>query len=479
MKFFDYIKMALKNLSRQKTRTILTIVAITIGSLSLILMVSLLIGIRQSIVDTFKNMGAFDLVTVTADPNSVDKNGSIISSGGSSDEGKKIDDTTLASMKNLSNVIDATPIANVWVKTIKLEGEDKKMWASLIAYDTTTNVFNLPLLAGRGLTSSDMDKIVVGGRFVNTYDYTNHPQDLIGQKVVMTYESGGGGGPDWGPLPEKPPINADESWWKEHGNKNIEITAEIIGVANNATMSDDQNYINIAWGRRLMTQVFWKYDESKKNQNCDKDNSGNCSFGSQPQLVLSKNDYLKEKGYASIIVKVDNENNVKSVAEQITKLGYGTNTAQNMIDQINRMLTAVGLVLGIIAGISLLVAAIGIINTMVMATYERIREIGVMRACGATKATIRHLFTLEAALLGFWGGVFGMIISFIIGKLGKFLAEKYGANLGNIPVENIGNFPWWLIVGVLCFTTLIGLLSGLSPAIKAARLNPVDALRYE
>lgn len=179
------------------------------------------------------------------------------------------------------------------------------------------------------------------------------------------------------------------------------------------------------------------------------------------------------------MIKVDDTTNLQSVGAEVSKLGYGVITAQDMLDQINKILTTVGIVLAIIAGISLFVAAIGIINTMIMATYERIREIGVMRACGATRATIRRLFTLEAALLGFLGGVFGMGISFSLGIVARFLVTKYGANLGSLPVDKIGSFPWWLIISVIGFTTLIGMLSGLGPAIKAARLNPVDALRYE
>jgi putative ABC transport system permease protein len=150
-----------------------------------------------------------------------------------------------------------------------------------------------------------------------------------------------------------------------------------------------------------------------------------------------------------------------------------------MVDQINKILMLIGLVLAAIGGISLFVASIGIINTMIMATYERVREIGVMRACGATRATIRRLFTFEAALLGFWGGAFGLIISIGLGQLAKLIVHKYGANLGNIPVDRIGSFPVWLILGVIAFTTVLGMISGLYPAIKAARLNPVDALRYE
>ena len=102
-----------------------------------------------------------------------------------------------------------------------------------------------------------------------------------------------------------------------------------------------------------------------------------------------------------------------------------------------------------------------------------------MRACGATRATIRRLFTFEAAMLGFSGGLFGLIISFFLSLVAKFIVTKAGSNLGSIPVDRIGSLPWWLVVAVIAFTTIVGMLAGLSPAIKAARMNPVEALRSE
>src|SRR5438045_4148410 len=111
MRFFDYIGMAYKNLTRQKVRSFLTIVAITVGSLSLILMSSLILSVHKSLLDQFEQFGAFDLVTVVKDPNSVDNN-SLLSSGGDPSQGKKIDDTTLLNVKQLPHVIGATGVVN-------------------------------------------------------------------------------------------------------------------------------------------------------------------------------------------------------------------------------------------------------------------------------------------------------------------------------------------------------------------------------
>lgn len=470
MRSADYLRTASHNLLRQKSRTFLTIVAITIGSLSLILMTSLILSVHQSLIDQFEDFGAFDLVTVIKDPNSVDDM-SLLGSRGDPSEGKKIDDATLTSMGQLPHVIEATGIVNSFgIQTMRLADQPKKTWASLVAYDPTNDVFDLAIAFGRKLTTTDLDKIVVGSRFAEEMGYLDRPQELIGQKVLLNYRWGGGSGPDWGDLPAKPPINADREWYEAQGNKGIEIPAEIVGVTAGGLLDDGQSYITLAWGRRLMTNVSWQMSGGS-----GPDGSG----FSYPKFDLVKEDQFVTQGYGSLILRADTTAEISTIASAVKQLGYGATTAQTMLDQINQILAVVGIVLATIGGISLFVATIGIVNTMIMATYERIREIGVMRACGATRSTIRRLFTVEAALLGFWGGVFGMLISLALGQIARWLVRNQGAGLSSLPIENIGQFPLWLVGAVLGFTTILGILSGLFPAIRAARMNPVDALRYE
>lgn len=485
MGFFDYFRVGLKNLTRQKTRTFLTVTAITVGSLSLILMASIIISIRQSLVAQFQELGAFSLVTVVKDPNAVNTN-SLIGSNGDPSDGKMIDDTTLTALRALPHVAEATPILSPWVKTIRLDGENKKTWANLTGYDPASDVFNLSLTYGRNLTSTDLDKIIIGSRFIEDVGYGSHPKDLLGKRVLLNMQSGPGSGPDWGPTPEQPPQNADKSWYESQGNKGIDISAEIVGISGSGAIDDGQSYINIAWARKLMVQVSWQGEQQKpqEQQNCKTDQKTgkqNCDFGNPtpPTMSLVKDDQFLKNGYNTIIMKVDDQANITTVADAVKGLGYGANTAKAMLDQINRILTMIGVILAVIGGISLFVASIGIINTMIMATFERIHEIGVMRACGATRSTIRILFTFEASLLGFFGGVFGLAISFGLGQLAHVIVQKTNASLGNIPIEQIGSFPWWLMAGVIAFTTLLGLMAGLYPAIRASRMNPVEALRYE
>ena len=138
----------------------------------------------------------------------------------------------------------------------------------------------------------------------------------------------------------------------------------------------------------------------------------------------------------------------------------------------------IGLILGAVGGIALIVSAIGIVNTMVMSILERTREIGVMRAVGARQSTISFLFTLEASLLGFFGGVIGILISYGLTFLGNPLINQQlkGNNIGS---RNILAMPLWLILSVIIGTTIIGMIAGLYPAKRAAKLDPVEALRFE
>jgi putative ABC transport system permease protein len=166
------------------------------------------------------------------------------------------------------------------------------------------------------------------------------------------------------------------------------------------------------------------------------------------------------------------------VASAIRPLGVGAVSAQSYIqDQLN-IFNIISLVFGGIGAIALLVAAIGVINTMIMAILERTREIGVLRACGATRRTIRQLFTVEAAALGFIGGVLGVAGGFGLTVLANtFINHQLATNA--VSASNIIGLPLWLILTVVGATTAIGTLAGLFPAYRAARLNPIDALRYE
>ena len=143
------------------------------------------------------------------------------------------------------------------------------------------------------------------------------------------------------------------------------------------------------------------------------------------------------------------------------------------------MLALLQTLLGSVGALALLVAALGVANTMMMAIYERTREIGVLKALGASPGEIRALFTTEAAMIGLIGGVFGVIFGTLLGRLVDWIAHRYLINEGVTGVSQLSVVPPWLAIGALIFAALIGLLAGLYPAARAARLDPVQALRHE
>lgn len=486
MRFTDYIKLSFKNLSRQRARTILTVIAIVIGSMSVIVMLTLVISAKKALINQLESIGAFTLVTVTGSEN-MDGGGGLLSTGnGDSSDGKKLDDTVLSDLKKIENVKAATPTANLWAKSMKIEDHDKKTWPNLLAYDVESNVFDIPVTYGRNLQKGDMDKVVIGTQLLKKLKYDKDPKDVVGKNMILILD--GNNTPDWGPEPEKPPANADKEYWESLEKKTKEIKLEIVGVTSGG-MDSEQSYITMDFARKMQTQVRWEWDEeaNKKYQEeqdakrqQEKFGSGNTDFKNEnPNFMkLTKEDEIAKRGYGAIILKADNTNNVKAIGEAVEKLGYSVTTAQDMLDEIGKIFTMLGILAGTIGGISLFVAAIGIINTMIMATYERTREIGVMRACGARRKTIRRMFTVEAALLGFFGGLVGLTLSFGLGKIGNIVAGRIAVS-ENVPIENFISFPWWLIASVIAFTTFVGLISGVYPAHRAAKLDPVEALRYE
>jgi putative ABC transport system permease protein len=179
-----------------------------------------------------------------------------------------------------------------------------------------------------------------------------------------------------------------------------------------------------------------------------------------------------------VIARVGGAGKVDSVEQQIKKLGFNTFSILDATKSMRRFFTIVDLFLGIFGSLALTVASIGIINTLVMAILERRREIGIMKAVGASDADVRGLFFAEAGAMGVLGGLLGITLGWIIGRVINFGTNIYLVRQG-FSREDIWSVPWWLVGLALGFAFVVSLLSGIYPASRAARLDPVQALRYE
>jgi putative ABC transport system permease protein len=189
-------------------------------------------------------------------------------------------------------------------------------------------------------------------------------------------------------------------------------------------------------------------------------------------------------GYQQAVVKAQDVSQVIDLTDQINALGYQAYTPASFVQGINSFYLILQVIFGGVGAIALLVAAIGIANTMAMAILERTREIGLMKAIGATNRDVLSVFLGEAAGIGFLGGLGGVILGWSAGQVINVVALAYlagqAAQTGGMPPPTMAVYtPLWLPVFALVFATIIGLISGLYPALRAATLIPVNALKYE
>jgi putative ABC transport system permease protein len=158
---------------------------------------------------------------------------------------------------------------------------------------------------------------------------------------------------------------------------------------------------------------------------------------------------------------------------------YNVQSLELILETANRAFAVINIMLASVGGLALFVASIGIVNTMIMAVYERTREIGTLKAIGASRGDIRTMFMLEAGLIGLLGGVAGVLGGWLLGVVLNRVILWY-IEREQLPIRaDFFVVPWWLVLAGLGFALLVGIVAGLYPAARAARLDPLVALRYE
>ena len=182
--------------------------------------------------------------------------------------------------------------------------------------------------------------------------------------------------------------------------------------------------------------------------------------------------------YANLTVRVKGPQQVEEVEAAIKKMGFAAFSLLDTTRNLRLFFTVFDLLLGIFGSLALAVATLGIVNTLVMAILERRREIGILKALGAADRDVKQLFFAEAGVMGLLGGVGGVALGWLIGR-----ALTIGTNIylrrQELPAVNISSVPWWLVAGAIAFAVGVSLAAGIYPASRAAKLNPVEALRYE
>ncbi len=479
MRFIDYILIALRNIRRQKLRSALTIFAVVIGATSITIMLAAVFSLKGFMTKQFEDNGTFQQVAVSQQQDVTwdDRN-----SGGNCNDCTKLTDDLATKIATLPHVIGVARQTNMWQFEYLGYGNQKLRLQQMAAYDAN-DVLKTTLIAGRDLNANDKQGVLtLTSDYADKLGFKHKYDQLVGKQVTIgttNYYTGVGSDP-------KKQAEDQQAWFNTHPGADgrdykpapVTLTATVVGI----TGSDMSGYtvrVPLEWAHGM--QLDQRYEVTQAAQEAAqakcRRSPGPCS--SQPVQTLVTVDMLAKNGYNSFVVKVDQSSNAAAVAKNIRNTyKVGAADAQTEIKQQLSIFNILGLVLGGIGGIALVVAAVGVINTMVMSILERTREIGVMRAVGARRSTVSRLFTFEAALLGFFGGVFGLLLGYGAVLVANPLINKQLSG-NNIASSNIITLPIWLIIGVVGLTTVIGILAGLYPARHAAKLDPVEALHYE
>ena len=201
-------------------------------------------------------------------------------------------------------------------------------------------------------------------------------------------------------------------------------------------------------------------------------------FSAYAYMQLSDINYLSLPSFSRAKVKISNQNKVEAVRENLINMGFSVSSLSDTIDEANKIFQAVQVVLSLFGAVALIVSAIGMFNTMTIALLERTQEIGVMKSLGASRADIWKLFLVESVLIGFLGGVSGIMLGVGAAMISNFGINKLASSLGGSSV-NLFFTPFEFVITILAFSTIVGFMTGLYPARRASRLHPLDALRYK
>jgi putative ABC transport system permease protein len=445
MGFFDLVFLILDNLGRRKARVALTAVGVIIGTAAVVVLVSLAIGLQRNATQQLGGIG--DLTQIQVMPNfgggpggpmPVQAVGRKGGGGGPSPEQKLITDQTLSDLAGLPNVAAVIPRdylqASAMIQFNRLES-----YVGL----TGVGVHDLSVM---GLQPKSGSLVLERGTAV------------VGAMISQNFFDPR---PRPGQDPPQPPDLMDANLklilmkYTQDGTEiRKSVPLRVIGViAESRGEADYSIYVPL---EDLTALNEWAIGR-RVNRNRD--------------------------GYAQAVVKVSDVQYVLDVTDQITNLGYQAYTPQSFVQGINSFYVVLQVIFGGVGAIALLVAAIGIANTMAMAILERTREIGLMKAIGATNRDVLSVFLGEAAGIGFIGGLGGVLLGWSAGQVINVLAMAYlagqASQTGGLPPSVAVYTPLWLPVFALIFATIIGLISGLYPALRAATLIPVNALKYE
>lgn len=461
MKFRDLTELAWRNLREALLRNSLTTLGIGVGVASLVAMLSLGVGLQQMANQRLSRSGLFDAIIVAPRTNfrgfgrGAQDDAPAVPSGPLDEEARK-------ALERLPDVVEVYP-------EIRFPTEIRY---NDIPYSTI--VAGVPESAHRngaydGMTGNffsgpAVDEAILQIEFAR--QLSPQVDTLLGKDLVLRYaeresipaepgSANNGGAPPSGDSP-----NADSAGLS--GGFSVVPKEEKLRIVGIVETEPASGFGGVGRGRVMIPlQVAEKLRVAQTND-------FRTMLGARPG----------RNAYQSLTVRVKSPSLVKNVEDSIKPMGFATFSLLDATNNLRQVFAVFDLLMGIFGSLALIVASLGIINTLVMAILERRREIGVLKALGAADSDIRKLFFVEAGVMGLMGGFLGVVIGALIGFGMNFATNVYLRRQA-LPPLKVSSVPWWMVAAAISFSVAVSLAAGLYPASRAARLNPVEALRYE
>jgi putative ABC transport system permease protein len=488
MSFYDLLLLSIRNVREAKLRASLTTMGVIVGVAMIVTMMSFGLGLQRNTIQRFKDLDLFNEMTIfgqtassliaaqqknsNANANTEQPDRSRDARGRPDKPPEKIlNDAAIEEIAKIPGVVSVEPsiFFNAYVRS-NGRALIQNIGGALVPNPATR--FK-EFAAGGMMNKFDAEEVVVDEEFVRDFGFAK-PSDAIGKTV------------DFLAPPEKKADEEDEVpnffGIPLEGNSNdatapadalVTRTYHIVGVLK----SEDESGRRRFRGLMPTAGLYISLPDARSWREKYRDNL------SQIALELARGSgALKEKesiDYGSAVVRVSDPAAMPEVRKKITELGFGSFSIMDQLDEIRLVFIIINSALGLLGGISLLVASFGIANTMIMSILERTREIGIMKAIGAEDREIKLIFFIEASVIGFAGGVIGVLCAWGIDALANRLAFRFILKPQGASYVDFFALPPYLWIGAIVFAVLVSIVAALYPAARAARIDPVRALRHD
>lgn len=445
MKISDLIRMGLRNLSRRKARTALTVLGVIIGTISIVIMVSIGIGMNNSFDKQFMENGAMTVVRIEQYGSITDEDGNWLGS-----KEQVLDDALVELVRGVEHVKAVAPVLDT---SAMLYSGKYQTYISLraIGYEAFAEFGYPELLSGSYPTAEQNSTIVIPTYILENYFY--NPNSRNYETAVID--------------PSSDKLEFKFSPWRYTRNeRKKEFSLNLTSVAV-MEESDDWEYNSYVYmDLDYFKEIYTQYANTLK-------------------LEDRKKALAELNTYSYIMINVDNIKNVTKVQEDIEALGYITYSEMQYLEPLQETSNMLQMVLGAIGALAMMVSAINIANTMIMSIYERTKEIGIMKVLGCLVKDIKKLFLFEAAMIGLLGGIVGITLSYGA----SFAINKYGGPLFSSLMQSSGVYdvgdakfsviPFWLPFLAAGFAMLVGVLAGYFPARRATKISAIEAMKTD